>query len=174
MTQTQDLGFELPREVFEVDRWLKQGKPELGWRGDPRLDLHIGVVTATFTGMQPGMNGKVRFHRKGDKVGWCWVVTRHNEDGTDLPVLQVKGLELYDLIPKLIEMDPRTRGFEPVMDRVEREDAIQQKRVEDRIKDAQGEATEHLWRLVQERVHGRSTIRQVGGSDERADRNLTK
>jgi hypothetical protein len=71
-------------------------------------------------------------------------------------------------------MDPRTPGFEPVMDTVEREDKLVQKHKEDAIKDAQGEATEHLWRLVQERLHGRATTRQVQGFDERPDRNLMK
>lgn len=169
-----DREIALPAAVHEYDRWLREGKSELGWRGDPRLSLHVGIVITQKGGYQVDPDGKTRFHRPGDKVGWGWVVLRHNEDGTDLPILQVAGMELDTIIPKLILQDPRTPGFEPVMDRVEREDAIQQKRVEDRMKEARGDAIEHLHRLVQERLHGRPTTRQVGGLDERPDRNLAK
>lgn len=173
-TETIDLGFEMPWEVHELDRMLREGNPTLGWRGDPSLSLHMGIITTQKSGFQKDPDGKTRFHREGDKVGWCWTVMRHCETGKDEILLQRKGLDLNLIIPKLIEMDPRTPGSENIMDIVERADAAVHREKERRIAEAQGEHLDHLWRLVDERQNGRHTTRQVQGSDERVDRNLAK
>jgi hypothetical protein len=174
MADTIDLGFELPWSVHELDRMLREGDPSKGWRGDPRLSLGMGIVVTEKSGMQVDPDGKTRFHRAGDKVGWNWTVYRHNEDGTDTPILTRKGLDLNLIIPKLIEMDPRTPGHENVMDMVEKADAAVQRAKEQQIAEAHGEHLDHLWRLVDERQNGRHTTRQVQGFDERPDRNLAK
>jgi len=161
MAQTLDLGF-LPWEAHELDRWLREGNPTLGWRGDNRLSLQIGVLKATKTGPDP-KTGKV--YRKGDTVAWRWEIWRHNEDGTDLRILQRKAEEIDQLIPALIAIDPRTPGHEPTMDRVEREDAIVQKEKAYAIQQAHGEHAEHLWKLVADRQNGKTTFRGMPGSN---------
>ena len=171
---TLDLGFELPYEVHELDRLLREGYPTMGWRGDPRLSLAMGVITTQKGGYQRDPDGVERFHRVGDKVGWCWQVMRHCEDGTDQILLQRKGLDLNLIIPKLVEMDPRTPGHENVMDMVEKADAAVHREKQNAIAEAHGEHLDHLWRLVDERENGRHTTRQVQGFDERPDRNLAK
>lgn len=157
---TQELGMELPWEVHEMDRWLKEGNPTWGWRGDPRLELRMGIVTAGKTGYYPQAK---RWVREGDAVGYNWQVWRHNEDGTDKNILTRKGTELHTIIPALIEIDPRTPGFEPVMDRVEREDAILQKHRQADIADAVGQKMDHLWNLVADTQNGRTTFRGMPG-----------
>jgi len=162
-TETLELGFEMPTEIFELDRMLREGHSALGWRGDPSLSLHMGIITTQKSGMQQDPDGKTRFHRVGDKVGWCWTVMRHCETGKDEIILQRKGLDLCNIIPKLIEMDPRTPGSEHIMDIVERADAAVNREREARIAEAHGEHLDHLWRLVDERENGRHTTRQVPG-----------
>jgi hypothetical protein len=160
-----DLGFELPREVHILDEYLRRGYPTLGWRGDPNLYLIMSVITTQKGGYQVDPDGKSRFHRVGDKVGWCWQVMRHCETGEDEPILQAKGTELHRIIPRLIQMDPRTPGFEDVMDKVEREDALVHKHKQQAIAEAEGEAREHLWALVSDRQNGRTTFRGMPGSN---------
>lgn len=159
MAQTIDLGF-VPWEAQEMDRWLREGNATLGWRGDPRLELRIGVLVANATGIDP-RSGK--YHRKGDRIAWRWEVWRNCEDGTEQRLLQRKAEEITEIIPSLIKMDPRTPGFENVMDTVEREDAAIQKARADKIGEAIGEQREHLWKLVADRQNGKTTFRGLPG-----------
>lgn len=159
MTQTLDLGF-VPPEAQMIDGWLRDGKPELGWRGDPRLELEIGVLLANRAGIDPRTK---KYHRKGDRVAWRWEVWRNNEDGTRGRLFQLAGDRAIDIIPKLIEMDPRTPGHVATMDRVEKANAIEEREKEYAIEQAHGEAAEHLWKLVADRENGPSTFRQMPG-----------
>jgi len=161
----------VPWEAQEVDRWLRDGNPTLGWRGDPRLSLAVGVLTASRNGVDPRTK---KFHRAGDVLARRYEVVRHCEDGTDQRIMQRPLTKLHEIIPALNGIDPRTPAFEPVMDVVEREDAQKQKDVEYKIGQAIGEQREHLWKLVADRQNGLTTFRQMGGSDERSDRNLVK
>jgi hypothetical protein len=164
MTQTLDLGF-VPWEAQEIDRWLREGKPELGWRGDNRLELRIGVLTANINGTDPHTK---KYQRKGDRVAWRWEVWRHNEDGTEKRILMRKAEQAVDIIPSLIQIDPRTPGFVPTMDRVEKEAAQVDKEKSIAIREAVGEQAEHLWKLIHDVREGPSTFRQMPG------RNLDK
>jgi len=146
----------IPYEATQVDRALRAGDPAHGWKGDARLELRIGVV------------------EMGGRTGRRYEVWRRNEDGTNTALLQRKLQDWHTIIPKLVEMDPRTPGHVPTMDRVEKANKIEHKARADDIKEAHGEHMEHLWSILQERTAGRLTHRQVGGSDERPDRNLAK
>lgn len=161
MAQTIDLGF-VPWEAQEMDRWLREGHPTLGWRGDPRLELRIGVLLANRSGFDPRTK---KNHQKGDRVAWRWEVWRHNEDGTEARILQRKAGEIAEIIPTLIGVDPRTPGFEPVMDQIEREDDQNHKEKQYAIAQAVGEQREHLWKLVADRQNGKTTFRGMPGSN---------
>jgi hypothetical protein len=157
---TAQLGMQIPEVAHDIDTALRAGKPEVGWRGDQRLYLHIGVVTAQRSGVDP-KTGK--YKRKGDVVAWQWQVRRNCESGKDEVILQLKGHELYTIFDRLIKMDPRTPGFEPVMDTVEREDAQVQKEKGKAIQEAVGQHAEHLWALVGDKQNGRTTFRGLPG-----------
>lgn len=159
MAETIELGF-VPWEAQEMDRWLKEGNATLGWRGDPRLELRIGVITTNRAGVDPHTK---RYQRKGDKVAWRWEVWRNCEDGTEQRILQRKAEEIVDIIPSLITQDPRTPGFEPVMDTVTREHDAAHKERATAIGEAIGEKQEHLWKLVGDSQNGRTTFRGLPG-----------
>jgi hypothetical protein len=139
--------------------WLVNGKPELGWRGDPRLELEIGVITAAKSGYRDG-----KFYRKGDVVAQQFQVWRHNESGKYEQLFARRVSDWLDIIPTLIESDPRTPGFRPVMDRVEEANAKVEAEKSREFQEAWGEMTEHLWSIASETFHGKQTHYQVGGS----------
>jgi hypothetical protein len=162
---------DVPYEAIVLEKQLKRGMPTLGWRGDPRLYLEMGVITSNNTGYSRKVN---RFVRHGEVLARQLIVMRHCEDGTEQVILR-KGLnKVHEVIPALIKHDPRTPGFEEVMDTVEREDNAKQKEVSTQIFEARAQCFEHLSALVGDRQNGRTTHRQVGGFDERPDRNLAK
>jgi hypothetical protein len=150
----------VPYEVLVVDKQLRQGAPTLGWRGDPRLYLELGVITSNNTGYS---NKVKRFVRHGEVLARQVIVMRHCETGVDEVIFRRKYEQLHEIIPTLIRHDPRTPGFEDVMDTVEREDTAKQKAVATHIGEARAECAEHLWALVGDRQNGRTTFRGLPG-----------
>ena len=141
-----------PAEAQQVAAWLQNGKPEVGWRGDPRLFLVIGQIIAA----KSGYDHHGKFFHKGAVLGIVLEVRRHNEDGTEKQILVRPVAKWYEIIPALIGADPRTPGFEPVMDRVERDAEAQEKRKSEEFQDAWGEITEHMWNVSNERLNGKT------------------
>lgn len=159
MPPVTDLSLsDIPYEATTVADALTQGDPVHGWKGDPRLSLHVGVIRAAQDGVYHG-----KFRRRGDVIGKCYQVMRHNEDGTDLPILQRRLDQWHEIIPAMVQIDPRTPGHVDTMTRVERANTLEEKHRSDDFQEAHGEATEHLWKLVSDRQNGRNTTRQVPG-----------
>lgn len=154
------LSLTLPPELERVDRELREGFAPLGWRGDPRLSLHVGVLTAKEGGTRDG-----RWYSRGDVVAMRVEVHRHNEDGTDTPILQRPMDRWHEIIPELVKIDPASPMFKNTMDVIEKHnDAIDRERGR-AIAEARGEMTEHLWKLVSDRQNGRSTFRGLPGQN---------
>lgn len=150
---------DMPYEATVLADDLVDGNPAFGWKGDPRLYLQVGVLTAAKTGQR---NGK--WYKEGEMMARRYEVWRHNEDGTDLRILSRDLTHLHEILPALVKIDPRTPGHEATMDRIERENAVIDKHREQAIGEAVGEMTEHLWNVVSERENGKQTHFQVGGS----------
>ena len=150
----------LSLEAEQLARDLTFGKPELGWKGDPRLELRIGILTASKSGIDPRSG---RWKRAGDKLGMQYQVWRVNEDGTEKQIIARAIEAFYTIIPELVQMDPRTPGFRSTFERAEESNAAVDKANTQAVQEAQGEATEHLWRLVADRQNGPSTFRQIPG-----------
>jgi hypothetical protein len=140
-----------PSEARQLSEWLQHGKSELGWRGDPRLFLVIGQIIAPYRMVKDG-----KIWRKGDVMGVVFEVRRHNEDGTDKQILVKPVQKWHEIIPALIGSDPRTPGFEPVMDTIEREAAALEKQKSDEFQGHYGEMWTHMHNVVSERLNGKS------------------
>jgi hypothetical protein len=140
--------------------WLTKGKPELGWRGDPRLELRLGVLEAAKAGTRKG-----KYYRKGDIVAYRYEVWRHNEDGTDAEVLHRAAKDWHEIIPALVQLDPRTPGHVDTMTHIEKYNEKIDRDKGRAIAEARGEMTEHLWKLMADRRNGPSTFRQMPGSN---------
>jgi hypothetical protein len=140
-----------PEEARMVATWLQNGKPELGWRGDPRLFLVIGQVIAAKAQFKNGKSW-----RKGDIMGVVFEVRRWNEDGTDKQILVKPVQKWMEIIPALINADPRTPGFEPVMDQVEREADKLEAQKSTEFQEHYGEMYTHMHNVVTERMNGKS------------------
>lgn len=156
------LDTQLPAEAHMLADWLTDGKPELGWRGDPRLELRLGVLTAAKHGYNT-RSGRRKFYRKGDVVAYRYEVHRHNEDGTDTEVLHRAAADWHEIIPELVKLDPRTPGHVDTIDQVMRDNAAAERDNTRKFQDSYGEMTDHLWRLISDRQNGRNTTRQVPG-----------
>lgn len=160
MPQTSQMPVsEAPFEAQQLSEWLVKGKPELGWRGDPRLSLHIGILTAKTHGRSHKTG---RFHRAGDVVAYRYEVWRHNEDGTDTELFHREAKDWHQIIPKLVGLDPRTPGHVDTATEIETNNAKIEKDKTTAYREAHGEMAEHLWKLVADRQNGRSTFYQVG------------
>ena len=148
-TSLVDIGAPYESQVLADE--LVKGNPTLGWRGDPRLELHVAYREAAKNLVRAG-----RWFPKGAVVDMLLVVTRHNEDGTDTPLISRPIDRLHEIIPELNKMDPRTPAFEPVMDTVERQADKIEKDKSDDFRERWGEMTEHMWNVAAERTQGKS------------------
>lgn len=161
---------EVPWEAQELADDLTRGKPEIGWKGDPRLELRIGYITAAHSGYS---NIAKRHVNAGDPVDWRYEVWRHNEDGKDTPISRWRPDEFHTILTDLVAMDPRTPGHEDAhvvnqrhMKAAHRENARQ-------IREAFGEMAEHRLSIEQHIQNGRLThymndIRQAEKAAEKA------
>lgn len=152
----------MPYEAEQMADWLTDGKPELGWRGDPRLSLHVAVISAGQTGYSQKVG---RYVSAGQALGYRYEVWRHLEDGTDERIITVDMNELHTLLPKLCQMDPRSPGF---VDQFEAASKANDQAHADRARDlreAHGEMTEHLFKLWHDRNNPKTTFRQMPGSN---------
>lgn len=140
--------------------WLTDGKPEMGWKGDPRLELHIGVLTAKEDGIEKRTG---RFRRRGDVCGHRFEVRRHLEDGRDTTILSRSVEDWHEIIPELVKMDPRTPGHEGTFALVERANAAIEKKKDDEWRELNRDQAEYTARLAADIEYGPNTFRQVGG-----------
>jgi hypothetical protein len=92
-------------------------------------------------------------------------VWRHTEDGEDVQLLSRPLEQWQDVIPTLVTMDLDSPMYKDVMDHVvDHNDRLEAERGV-AIREAVGEQTEHLWKLVADRQNGRTTFRALPGSD---------
>lgn len=153
---------EMPYEAELMADWLTDGKPELGWRGDPRLSLVVAVISAGATGYSQKVG---RYVRMGQALGYRYEVWRHNEDGTDKRIISCELDALHTLLPKLCEMDPRSPGFVDQFDKAVRDnDKAHADRAND-LREAHGEMTEHLFKLWHDRNNPKHTFRGMPGQN---------
>lgn len=153
---------EMPYEAEVMVDWLTGGKPELGWRGDPRLSLHVAVISAG----KSGYSSKVgRYVTAGQALAYRYEVWRHLEDGTDERIITCGMDELHTLLPKLCKMDPRSPGFEDTFEAAVKANDAEHKRRGDAIKEAHGEMTEHLFKLWHDRNNPKTTFRGLPGQN---------
>ena len=158
---------DLPYEAERLADDLTQGNPAFGWKGDARLSLFVGILACGKAGYKNGV-----YYKEGEPMARRYEVWRHNEDGTDKRIMSRPLHLVHEILPTMVSLDPRTPGHEATMDRIERENKKVDADKEYAIGQAHGEMTEHLWSIVHDRNNPQNTFRQVGGSDERPDRNL--
>lgn len=157
---TTDIPTDVPAEVMHVAHWLLHGKPELGWRGDDKLELRIALLMAASSGYSEEM--KRRVHR-GEVCGKRIEVWRHCEDGEDRRIGSWHLHEWADIIADMVKMDPSSPAHVSTEARIDA--ANRRKEVEQaaRMTDKMGELMEYAARLHHDRTKGPSTFRGVQG-----------
>lgn len=131
--------------------WLLNGKPELGWKGDPRLELHIGILRARH---QQTRNGKT--YRKGDVMAYRFEVKRHTEEGKLADIISRPVDQWTEIIPELVKIDPRTPGFENSALLAQKANEAIEKKQSEMFADSYGAAAEHQANINHERYWGKT------------------
>lgn len=149
----------IPPELHRLADELTNGFAPLGWRGDSRLTLQVGALTVQ-TG---GYDRKGTWRNRGELAALRVEVVRHNEDGTDTPILQRPMERWHEIIPELVKIDINSPMYKDTTEAViQHNDKLEAERGQ-AIREAVGEQTEHLWRLVSDRQNGRTTFRGLPG-----------
>lgn len=158
-------------EDKELDRQLREGDG-LVWSGDPSLELRYGIASAPRR-MQHPTTGK--WLNRGDMIAKRYEVWTHTPDGEDEPIGHWT-IEEFDRI--LFDIAGMKAGFEgkrpDVIERIDLANAKVEKAQVDQFRDRYGEMYDHAARLAHDISNPQTTFRQMGGSDDRADRNLQK
>lgn len=153
---------DMPYEATLLADDLVLGNAGHGFKGDPRLSLVVGVLTAAKTG-RDARNG--RWYKKGELLARRYEVRRHLEDGTDETIISRPLHLLHEILPALVQMDPRNPGFKSTFDRVNEHNDARDKQAATDVREAHGEMVEHLWALAHDRSGPKTTFRQMPGLD---------
>lgn len=131
---------DLPWELRELAKWLTDGKPEVGWRGDPRLTLKVGVLSAA----QSGWSGRAgRFVKAGEPVARRYEVWRHTEEGEDVMIGDWHPKDWHHILKDLIEMDPRTPGHQSTINTMRRHNERMEAENSRRFQEMYGQLLQH-------------------------------
>lgn len=159
LVPTDNAGF-VHSGVERLDRQLREGDGMV-WRGDSRLRLKVGVITAQKRVQHP-VTGK--WLNRGDIVAKRYEVWRHNEDGTDTIIGHWRMEEFDRILFDLVQMDPRTPGHVPVEERIDKANAEVDKQNSREFQEAVGKYLDHKLRLVHDRTQPKNTFRFAEGS----------
>lgn len=132
----------------EVADLLKNGKPTIGWRGYPNLELRQGVLK-----LPNGM------------IGRRWEVWTYTPDGSEEMVAHWKLHELDQILLDMVQMDPHTPGRISTLDKIDQANEAKEKEVMSQFRDALGELQDHALRLDHDRNEGLSTFRGFPGAE---------
>lgn len=164
-----DAGF-VQSEAAEVDRKLREGDG-LGFPGDPRLSLGVGVLTAPKRMYAPEVK---RVVNRGEVVARRYEVWRYCEDGEDRIIGSWPLENLQMILPELSKARLDSPGHEDATTRIDQANKELEDKASRQIKDSAGEMMEHALKLDHDRNNPRNVFRGIGGMDERSDRNLAK
>lgn len=121
----------------------------LGFSGDPRLDLRIGIMEKKLYGRTIATGRRLE-------------VWRRNEDGSEGMVGHWLPTEQHRVCYDLARMRPDSPGFESVETRIDRHNAKVEKASSDRFVAAASEMLEHAARLDHDRNQPRNRFYMAG------------
>lgn len=156
-------------EDAELDRQLREGDG-LVWKGDPSLSLAYGLLLAPKR-MQHPVTG--RWLNRGDLIAKRYEVYTHTPDGEDTLLSHWKMDEFGRILFDIAGMKAGFEGRAPTAEeRIDKNNAAVEKASTDQFRDHYAAMYEHAHSIIQEKLVGKMTHRQVGGTNEDASRNL--
>lgn len=135
-------------KAAEVAQLLKEGKPTIGWRGYPNLELRQGVLK-----LPNGM------------VGRRWEVWTYTPDGSEEMVAHWKLHELDQILLDMVQMDPHTPNRVPTIDRIDQANEKREREALDAYRDSMGEMLDHAERLRHDITEGPNVFRGFPGAE---------
>lgn len=143
-------------EWRDLARQLVEGDG-LGWPGDPRLSLQIGIIE--------GRNKSGRVVRTGRRLE----VVRHNEDGSDTMIGHWRPEEQHRVCYDLARMRVDSPGHESVLDSIDRANAQKEAEVSKQFQEAMANLLDHAARLHHDLSNPRNRF-YMGGDGRRGAR----
>ena len=119
----------------------------MGWPGDPRLDLRIGVIKEKATG----------------RIGRRYEVWRTNEDGTETRIGHWKIEEFDRILFDLTRMRMDSPGHVSAEAEIDAHNAAIEAKRSDEARDALGEMMEHAAKLHHDTTQPRNVFRGIPG-----------
>jgi len=129
---------------------LIQNGDGMGWPGDPRMYVTIGVLSQT-------KNGRVRTGRR-------YEVRRWNEDGSIALIGHWRLDEKDKIIFELSRMRMDSPGHVDTLAEIDKTNAAIEQKATDVYMDSQGEMLSHAASIVAETEYGKNTFRQMPGT----------
>lgn len=145
LTFNPEIGW-LHSGAEELDRQLRDGDG-MGWPGDPRLSLSVGVLE----------------HRLTRAVGRRYEVWRHNEDGTDTIIAHWRLEDFDRILFDLAKMRLDAPGHVDTQDEIDKHNAAIEADIDAKAKDSLGEMMEHAAKLHHDTNNPRNVFRQMPG-----------
>jgi hypothetical protein len=147
-------------EATVVADQLVEGLGTAGWRGDPRLELRIGILAANTGGLDPKLG---RWVDKGEEVARRYEVWRHCEDGVDRRLGSWLPDQLHEIIPDLVKMDPSSPAHVSTEDRIDAHNRRKEAELAMQMQDTLGEMMEHGNKLFHDLTQPRNVFRGIPG-----------
>lgn len=155
-------------DAADLDRKLRDGDG-IHWAGDPRLDLREGVIESQKYQYVPDLKRHVQ---AGEIIARRWEVWRVCEDGVERLLAHWLPVEFDRILFDIAMMRMDSPAHVDVVDQIEAANTENEKKVWTPYRESQLTMLDHLVRLKVEREEGKHIFHQVGGSDEKPDRNL--
>lgn len=146
-----------------LDRELRSGKPEVGWRGDERLELRFGIISNR---QQKEVARRLEVWRDCSDMPDARPTDRW---GTWRIIGHWKPSEAERILADLVAMDPRSRGHIKLEEQLEKAAERQEKLTEDIYREHVGSMYEHALALLRDR-ETRHFFGQAGMGDGKMTR----
>lgn len=137
-------------DVDDLVRLIQQGDG-MGWPGDPRMYVGVGVLVRTNR-----RNGQKRTGRR-------YEVWRHCEDGEDRMIAHWRLEEKDRIIFDLARMRLDAPGHVDALDEIDANNAKIEAAASDAFRDHMGEAVSHGADVLAELTGGKNRFRQMPG-----------
>lgn len=164
LTREPGAGY-IHADAAKLDRQLREGDG-LIWKGDPTLELRVGVLSAPKR-MQHPMTGK--WLNRGDIIARRYEVWSHTIEGKDELIghwlIEEFDRILYDIAGAKASFEGRAPS---TIEQIDKHNASLEQANSDEFRNYYGTMLEHATRLARDITHGESTFYQVGNSKNEA------
>lgn len=146
-------------EAANLERQLQEGDG-IHWAGDPRLELRMGIVECRRGHYNEDLG---RWVSKGEIVARAYEVWRNNEDGTSKMIDRFRVEDFDKILITMAGLRLDAPGHVGTLDQIDAHNDAIEAAASQAFKDAAGEASEHLAKLVHDTSGPKNVFRGMPG-----------